>query len=612
LFDEISFGIEEGDKIGIIGKNGIGKTTLLNIIGGKDTQDEGSIVFNSKIRFEYLEQNPLLDKDEIIMNEVMNAKPEVIKLLEEYRLLCQEHHSETDQSFKQKLQDITNKLDSLEGWQLETEAKKILTKLGITQFYDNIRYLSGGMRKRVALARALLSNPNLLLLDEPTNHLDADSVQWLQDRLQSTSCSIMFVTHDRYFLDAIATRIIELDQQKIFSYPGSYEDYLERRHLFLASQSSTLEHTLSRLKSELAWLQKGSKARRRKQKSRIDWVEIMKNEIKPYEEKKIKIEVGKSFIGSRIIEAHNISKSLGGKLLFNDFTYIAKPGDRIGIIGPNGSGKSTLLNVLAGLMKPDAGVYKAGLTANIGYFTQESINLNDSNSLITTLREEAEYIDVGVGRDRYLTVKDLLNKFQFPPNRHNNLVGTLSGGEKRRLALLKVLMKNPNVLLLDEPTNDFDIPTLTALEEYLDNFYGVLLIVSHDRAFLDRTVHFIQAFDGKGGIKEYPGNYSIYLEKIEIERNNQSSEESRTKTLWKLNDTPAQLKKLSFKDQREVESIEKELSELEESAGKLRSDLSSGKLEYQDLETSSNQLVETEKRIESLTERWFFLNEKLS
>lgn len=613
LFDGISFGLEQGEKLGIIGRNGAGKTTLLNIIASIDSADEGSVVFNSSVHFEYLTQEPIFDKDELVIDCVMNAKQELNAYLEEYHRLCNQLKQKFDEGISNRIQELTTILDSKNAWNLETEAKIILSKLGIEELHKPIKELSGGLKKRVALARALLSNPDLLILDEPTNHLDADSVQWLQDRLSASGNSILFVTHDRYFLDAIATRILEIDRKKVYSYPGNYEKYLERREAFLSTQESTIIHTISRLRQELAWLQKGAKARRTKQKSRIDWVEKLKNEVVRPKLKDIKIELGKTFVGSRIIDAVNISKEIAGKQLFQNFTYIAKPGDKIGIIGPNGSGKSTLLNVLVGEIKSDTGTIKIGTNAAIGYFTQEISNLKDSDSVIGSLRQVAEYIDVGIGRDRFLTAKDLLERFQFPNKQHSALIETLSGGEKRRLALLKVLMANPNVILLDEPTNDFDIQTLNAFEEYLEDFYGTLLIVSHDRSFLDKTVTNIWSFDGKGNIKEYPGNYSNYLEKKEEELKQKRMQEKEFEAPKKVKySSPSQKKRLSYMEERELQQLEKEIEKIEKDLENLHNKMNSGKInDYKELEQIGISITELEQVLEFKTDRWFELSNRI-
>ncbi len=609
LFESLSMGMEEGERLGIIGKNGIGKTTLMRIVAGIEEPDTGEVIFGNSVRVEYLPQAPVFQLGETALDSVISAKPQVSALLEEHKRICSDLDKHYSAELSTKLERVTHAIEASGGWNLENDAKTMLTKLGITDFSFNVNNFSGGLKKRVALAKALISDPELLILDEPTNHLDADSVQWLQDRLMDSKNGILFVTHDRYFLDSIATRIIEIDQKRIFHFPGNYEKYLEKKENIVATQNSAHEHLLSRLREELAWLQKGAKARRTKQQSRIDWVDKMVQESKRTQEKKIKIELGKSFIGSRIIDAHNISKTIGGKRLFDDFTYVAKPGDRIGIIGPNGSGKSTLLNVLAGGIQSDTGTVKHGMNTKIGYFTQEVTDLVDANTVISSLKEIAEYIDVGLGRDRFLTPRDLLNKFNFPPNQHGAFIGTLSGGEKRRLALLRVLIDNPNVLLLDEPTNDFDIQTLNAFEKYLDDFYGALVIVSHDRSFLDRTVNAIWAFDGMGGIKEFPGNYSNYLEKKESRKQYTiPADKGENGRKDKNNDSP---RKLSYMEQRELMALEKEIPKLESEKAELHRLLYSGEItDYKLLEEKSRELTALEESLDEKTLRWMDLSEK--
>lgn len=609
LFENISFGLDVGDRVGIIGKNGAGKTTLMKIIASKEFADEGTVIFNNNVRYEFLDQLPEFETTDTVLHSVLNSKPEINNLLEEYHRLCAIPKERLDAKSAELLEKIVHQIEELDCWNYENEAKKILSMLGINRLFDDVKNLSGGLKKRVALARALLSEPDLLILDEPTNHLDADSVQWLQDRLQSSKTSLLFVTHDRYFLDAVATKIIEIDEHKIFSYPGNYEEYLEKKESYVKTKQSTLTHTLSRLRSELAWLQKGAKARRTKQRSRVDWIDVLKKQTITTKDKKIKIELGKSFMGSRIIEAHNIYKKIANQILFNDFTYLAKPKDRIGIIGPNGTGKSTLLSVLAGYQQPDKGRVEIGGSAKIGYFRQEIIDLKPGMSVAGSLKEIAEFIDVGEGRDRYLTTRDMLDMFNFPRYQHSSLISTLSGGERRRLALVRVLMANPNVLLLDEPTNDFDLQTLTALEEYLDDFYGVLIIVSHDRAFLDRTVNFILSFDGEGNIKEYPGNYSNYLEKKEAELRNQNRDRVKVEVKQEKNKIK---KKLAYMEQREYDELNLKIPQLEKAKSDLEDILSKGDIsDYNKLAELSQKLNQLNEEIDISTMRWLELEDSI-
>jgi ATP-binding cassette subfamily F protein uup len=577
LFEDIAFGIDEGQRIGIIGRNGAGKTSLLRIVAGLDEPDAGSLARNREARFEYLTQAPTFDVDQGPLSAVVEA--------------YDQRHGH------------------LEDWEIEVRAKQYLGRLGIHHIGGNVRTLSGGQRKRVALARALMAEPDLLILDEPTNHLDAASVQWLQEELSSSPRALLLVTHDRYFLDAVCDHILELDQRRVFWYEGSYEKYLERKEAFLAVQDATAAHQRNKLRTELAWLAKGAKARRTKQKSRIDWIAQMQAQPERTEQRDIEIEVGARFLGGKIIDADGLRTSIDGRTLFTDVTWRAKPGDRIGIIGPNGAGKSTLLATLAGRRPPDAGYVSIGETVTIGYFEQEIKDLNENATVIANVRDVAEYIDTGVGRERYISAKELCDRFDFSSKQQHAFVHTLSGGERRRLALLRVLMANPNVLFLDEPTNDFDLATLSALEEYLQYFKGVLLVVSHDRAFLDKTVDTIWCFEEGGRVKEYPGNYSAYLEAIE--RNTTASTTKDTtqqqppRTVHAS--TPA---KLSYKERKEYESLEQRIAELEERKHQLEHNLNGHITDYTLIAEQSKELEDIIHAIDHATVRWLELAER--
>ncbi|HRP02674.1 MAG TPA: ABC-F family ATP-binding cassette domain-containing protein [Candidatus Kapabacteria bacterium] len=609
LFENISFGLEYGERIGIIGPNGTGKSSLLKIIAGLAKADNGETTFNKGIKIEYLAQESDFNSSDTALEVVMKSKPELFKLLSiNNNYINKTKLTDIEQ---EELSNIHHRIDELNGWNLENEAKKYLHKLGIDEYSKLVSHMSGGQKKRVAIARILMTDAELMILDEPTNHLDVDSVQWLQDLLKNFTNSVIFVTHDRYFLDAVATSILELDKGKIIKYPGNYEEYLSQKESYERVNENTLHHNLMKLRSELAWLQKGAKARRTKQKSRIDWIDELKKSSIKVKEKKIEIELGKIFLGNKIIEASYITKYLGDKLLFKDFVYFAKPKDRIGIIGLNGTGKSTLLNVLSGNLKPDDGNLEIGGSVNIGYFTQENIELKGSQTVIGTLREIAEFIDVGVGRDRYISVRELLQKFLFPVEKHHMLVENLSGGEKRRLALLRILMKNPNILLLDEPTNDFDIQTLNALESYLDDFYGVLIVVSHDRAFLDRTIEFIWSFENNGKIKEYPGNYSYYLEAKESRLKQEKNGEKPLNQAKPIAINKESKKKLSFSELKELNGLMEEIEKLEEQKKALEEEiLNSSSKDYKELERLSSNFKDLNELIESKSLRWLELEEK--
>jgi ATP-binding cassette subfamily F protein uup len=574
LFENISFGMQDGERVGIIGRNGAGKTSLLRIVAGLDQPDAGEIAFNNEARFEYLAQLPTFEQDDTAFHAVASA--------------------------------YDHRHGALEEWELETLAKQTLGKLGIHDPYKHVQAMSGGQRKRVAIARALLAEPDLLILDEPTNHLDATSVQWLQDTLQNSNRGLLLVTHDRYFLDAVCTRIIEIDQSRLFSYEGSYEKYLERKEALVAVQDATADHQRNKLRTELAWLQKGAKARRTKQQSRIDWIEKMQQEQRTQgvEFRDIDIEVGGKFLGGKIIDAVDVCY----RSLVTDFTYRAAPGDRIGVIGPNGAGKTTLLNLLAGRKHCEKGHISLGETVTLGFFEQEIKDLQENETVLSNVRDIAEYIDVGVGRDRYISARELCDRFGFSPKQQHAFVHTLSGGERRRLGLLRILMSNPNVLFLDEPTNDFDLVTLNALEEYLQSFKGVLLTVSHDRAFLDTTVTTIWSFEDGGRIKEYPGNYSAYLEAVEA-RSKAADREAK----GKQQQPPAQSaakKKLNFNEQREFTELEKRIPELESMISIVEGKMSTSEGSYQDHQTWAEEHAKLTTELDNATLRWLELSER--
>jgi len=609
LFTSISLGIMEGERIGIIGKNGVGKSSLLKIIAGIEESDEGIVTRGKDVHIVYLSQLPQFETHDTCIQAVMSGKPEIMEMLELHRQLCSTQESNLDKDIADEIHELSVRIDLQNGWTLDNQAIILLTKLGIQNVHSSVHSLSGGQKKRVALAKALLSEPDLLILDEPTNHLDADSVQWLQDHLSEYSKAILLVTHDRYFLDTISTKIIELDNHSLYTYEGNFEYYLLKKEQRIAIEESTAEHERNTLRRELAWLQKGAKARRTKQKSRIDWIANMQEKPQQTEIRNIKIEIGNKFLGGKLIDAIGISKKISENILFQEFTYRAAPGDRIGIIGPNGAGKSTLLNVLSGRMQPDEGYVSIGDTVSIGYFDQEVKTLKEQMTVIGNLREIAEYIDTGIGKDRFITAKELLDRFQFPAKQHHSYVHTLSGGEKRRLAMLMTLMSNPNVLMFDEPTNDFDIATLTALEEYLEYFKGVLLIVSHDRSFLDRTVETIYAFE-QNKIKEYPGNYSAYLEKVEQQARPLQVLPSEPKQQY-IKQTSQKKKGLTFNEKREFEALEHTIQEQESALKDLEIRMHQVPAhDFKQFEDLSQKQAITQQILDESMVRWLELSEK--
>jgi ABC transport system ATP-binding/permease protein len=584
LFDGISFGMQAGERVGIIGRNGAGKTSLLRLIAGLDEPDAGEVARGRDVRIEYLDQAPSFDTDATALTAVMQAHDE--------------GHGH------------------LETWEVETRARRYLGKLGMHDAERDVHTMSGGQRKRVAIARALMMEPDLLILDEPTNHLDADSVQWLQDELAQSSRALLLVTHDRYFLDAVCTSIVELDQHRLITYEGSYEKYLERKTTMVEVQDATAAHQRNKLRRELAWLAKGAKARRTKQKSRIDWIAQMEAEPATTEQRDIQIELGHRFLGGRIIDADDVGVQINDdanapRWLFRHVSWKAQPGSAIGIIGPNGAGKSTLLRVLGGRQQPDEGWVNVGESVTLGYFEQEIKDLVDSDTVIGNVRAIAEYIDVGIGRDRYISARELCERFAFDGKQQHSFVSTLSGGERRRLALLRVLMANPNVLFLDEPTNDFDLATLSALEDYLQYFKGVLLVVSHDRAFLDKVVDTIWSFEGGGRVKEYPGNYSAYLERLEgtgrdqrgLEGTGRDQRGPEGKRKVEKRSSDGKPKKTQ-KELHDLEKLEKRIALLEERKEELEQLLGSGTVGHEELAALGTELHSVMNEIDELTERW--------
>lgn len=584
LFRDVAFGMQEGEHIGIIGRNGAGKSSLLRIIAGLEEADQGSVARRRDMHFEYLDQAPAFADNHTALEGALSG-------------LANTAH-----------------LDAAHTAERETQATIILGKLGIYKLDKLVHEMSGGQRKRVAIARALLSDADLLILDEPTNHLDADTTQWLQDELTGSRKGLLLVTHDRYFLDSVCTRIVELDQLRLISYDGGYEKYLERKEALLAVQDATAAHERNKLRRELAWLAKGAKARRTKQKSRIDWIKKLEPEPPSTQFRDIDIELGHRFLGGRIIDADNV----GVKDLFHGFTWKAQPGERIGVIGPNGAGKTTLLTILCGKRMPDTGWVNVGETAAIGFFTQEIRDLKDDETVLSNVRIIAEYIDVGVGRDRYISARELCDRFGFTPKQQNAYVHTLSGGERRRLALLRVLMANPNVLFLDEPTNDFDIATLNALEEYLQYFKGVLLVVSHDRAFLDKVCTTIWCFEKSGTIKEWPGNYSAYLEKVQVRAKEAYAEDTVQITPQRLQGTthdtvpqpPSTKNKKTPWDVKELKRLEADISSLEARKGEINEALGTHTTDYAVISSLSDELAAIQLRLTSLEEQWLILMER--
>jgi ABC transport system ATP-binding/permease protein len=623
ILKDASFSLEPMDKIGIIGTNGSGKSTLLRMMAGLEPIDGGTIWVNPSVKIVYLPQQPNLDDERTVLEQVFVDSGEQAELVREYEVLSDKlAHGQGDlDQILARLSDVTHRMDVTGAWELETNAKIILTKLGIEDFEAKVGSLSGGYRKRIALATALLSNPDVLLMDEPTNHLDALSVEWLQSYLKRFRGALLLITHDRYFLDQVTTGIVEIDRADLYTYSGNYSYYLEKKALAEESAASTQRKHSGVLRRELEWLKRGPKARSTKQKARIDRIRDMQNQTFKQVQGKVEISTVGRRIGKKVISLDKIAKGFDGRSLIHNFTYEFSPEDRIGIIGPNGAGKSTLMNIITGRLEPDEGTVEIGTTIEFGYFDQHSddLSLNPTQRTIDYLKDIAELITTSDGS--VITASQMLERFLFTPNQQYAPIQMLSGGEKRRLFLLKVLMAAPNVLILDEPTNDLDVQTLAVLEDYLEDFNGCVIVVSHDRYFLDRTVDTIFAFQEDRTLRQYPGNYSVYLDFKKAEEDAAAAVERAIATpnpapqpKSEPEVAPAKSsRKMSYKEKRELEELEVKIPEMEAKKVALEKTLyGNAPSGFTDVKTLSEELAALEAAIDVSTERWMELSELAS
>ncbi|MEY8000060.1 ABC-F family ATP-binding cassette domain-containing protein [Clostridium sp. Mt-5] len=611
LLDNISLGINEGDKIGIIGVNGTGKSTLLKILSGFETPDKGRIIRANKSDLGYLPQNSDFNNsnETTVLEQIFKGNSPVMKLLREYKTILRLIKKDPDNAkLQNQIFNLNSKMEAENAWEIENQAKIVLTKLGIVDFDAKISTLSGGQKKRIALASALITPSNILILDEPTNHLDDETIEWLEEFLSSHNGALLMVTHDRFFLDKITNRILELHDGNLYSYTGNYSTFLEKKAERLERENSDERKRESLIKKELAWIRRGAKARSTKQKARIERFQELTNQESISDNSKLDIDLKSSRIGKKVININNISKSFGDTALIKGFSYNILNDDRIGIIGPNGSGKSTLMNILDGKILPDSGNIDIGETVKIGYYSQEISNMDMNQRVIEYIRGTSEYAATAGGEK--ISASAVLEKFLFEPSVQWTPLGKLSGGERRRLYLLKVLMEYPNLLLLDEPTNDLDIETLTILENYLQNFKGAVVAVSHDRYFLDKIVNKIFAFEGQGKISQYTSSYS-YFRQMQKEKQKEASKENIKKVMEKKGYTQHQKKKLKFtyKEQLEfseidgiIENLEKSISQKETEIGKISSD-------YIRLEELTAEKDVLEKELDEKMDRWAYLNE---
>jgi ABC transport system ATP-binding/permease protein len=603
LFENLNISIDKDQKIALIAKNGAGKTSLLNILAGEDVPDSGLISRRNNLNIGYLPQDPDFDPLSTILEQVLSSPSEITNAVRRYELCLIDEN-------KSGLESAIQKMEDLQAWDFEAKIKQILSRLGFTNFQQKINQLSGGQKKRLALAIVLIHQPDLLILDEPTNHLDLEMIEWLEVFLKDSNSTLFMVTHDRYFLDRVCNEIIELDGKELFTYRGNYTYFLEKRELRIENLNASIEKSKNTYRKELDWMRRMPQARTTKSKSRIESFYQLKEEAtRRINDKQVNLNVKIERLGKKILELHYISKSFDQQLLFQDFNYKFVRGEKIGIIGKNGCGKSTFLNIITGDLRPDRGSLDVGETVKYGYYRQDGIRFNENAKVIDAVKEHAEIVTLGDGRK--LSVSQFLNYFLFPNDMHHQPIAKLSGGEKRRLYLLTVLMQNPNFLILDEPTNDLDIMTLNVLEEYLLTYSGCVLIVSHDRYFLDKVIDHVFAFEANGNIKDYPGDYSLYREykanQDALAAKNVVKEESSPKKKYNQS-----IKKFSFKDKHEHELLSKELSNLNAKREKLDLEINQGNLRVEELVRKTEEFGKLLNLIDEKEMRWLELDELIN
>ena len=600
LFNGISFGIAEGQRIGLIAKNGSGKTTLLNILAGKEGYDEGKITFRRDLRVGYLEQSPKYPEELTVLEACFYHGNSTVELIKEYER-CMETPGNPG------MDELLVRMEHEKAWDYERRAKRILSQLKIRDFSQKIGHLSGGQLKRVALANILITEPDLLILDEPTNHLDLDMTEWLEEYLNRGSLSLLMVTHDRYFLDRVCSEIIEIDNRQLYSYKGNYSYYLEKRQERIEATNAEIARANNLYRTELEWMRRMPQARGHKARYREEaFYELEKVAKQRTYDANVKLDVKASYIGSKIFESAHLCKHFGDLKILDDFSYIFARYEKMGIVGNNGTGKSTFIKILMGLEKPDSGTLDIGETVRFGYYSQEGLQFNEQMKVIDVITDIAEVIELGNGKR--LTASQFLQHFLFTPETQHSYVYKLSGGERRRLYLCTVLMRNPNFLVLDEPTNDLDIVTLQVLEEYLQNFKGCVIVVSHDRYFMDKVVDHLLVFKGQGDIRDFPGNYSDYrdwkLAKAEHEKEAAKPKEEKTQRV-RLNDK----RRMTFKERKEFEQLEKEIAALEEEKKQIEEALCSGTLSVDELTEKSKRLPLLNDELDEKTMRWLELSE---
>ncbi len=600
LFKDLTLGISQGDKMALVGENGTGKSTLLKILTGQIPQDGGVVSIRDGIKLGYLTQQPNVDGNLSVKEIIFDKNNKVASVVKDYEECIHDPNATPE-----RMQHLLELMEEFKAWDYDAKVQTITSKLGVVDLDQKFDELSGGQRKRVFLAQMLLSEPDLIIMDEPTNHLDLEAIEWLESYLSGQLITLLMVTHDRYFLDNVANEIIELDRGKLFRYDGNYAYFLEKKSEREEMLKTEVGKARQLMKKELEWMRKQPRARGTKAKYRIEaFYEIQDKASQNIKKDRLELDIQEARQGGKVMELHHVSKSYGQNKMVDDFSYIFKKKDRIGIVGKNGVGKSTFLDLITGASKPDKGEIISGVTTKIGYFTQEVEDLNPAHRVIEEVKEIAEYITMADGTS--ISASKFLETFLFPPEKQYNIVEKLSGGEKKRLQLLKVLVKNPNFLVLDEPTNDFDIDTLNVLEDFLEKFNGCLLLVSHDRYFMDHLVDQLFIFEGDGKIRPFNGNYSDYRTWIEEE------EEAKSKPVAAKpvkEEVASDKKKLSFKEKQELDQLQPEIQKLEKAKEELTSQLNSGISDHHQLQKLSEQIKKLDEKIDMKTLRWLELSE---
>ncbi|MCU0396964.1 MAG: ABC-F family ATP-binding cassette domain-containing protein [Cyclobacteriaceae bacterium] len=599
LFKDISLGISKGEKFALVGNNGVGKSTLLKILTGELPSDSGTVIVRDGVRLGFLTQQPTVEDALQVKDLLFNDQNEIARVVKEYEDCL--HHPDVSH---ERMQIALEKMDELNAWDYDSKVQEVIGKLGVPDMDKTFGELSGGQKKRIFLAQLLLQEPDLIIMDEPTNHLDLSAIEWLENFLAGPEVTLIMVTHDRYFLDAVATEILELDRQQLYRYKGNYAYFLEKKSEREEILKAEVSKARNLLKKELEWMRRQPKARGTKAKYRIDaFYELKEKASQELRKDRLELDIKESRQGGKILEVNHLTKSFNGTPVVSDFSYVFKKNDRIGIVGNNGVGKSTFLNLLTQRLKPDSGEVLPGITTRFGYFTQDSMNLNPANRVIEEVKNIAEFITLSDGTQ--VSASKFLDNFLFPPSKQYTYVEKLSGGEKKRLQLLKMLVTNPNFLILDEPTNDFDIDTLNVLEEFLEKFTGCLLLVSHDRYFMDHLVDQLFVFEGEGKIRFFNGNYTDYRDWLDEPK----TEEIITPVSQPVREAAPNKRKVTFKEKQEYEKLQSEISNLEKQKKEIEAQLSSGITDHIKLQEYGVQLSTINKSLDEKTMRWMELAE---